>query len=202
MKKYLIILLVIVSTAIVGLIVQNNLIQKYKELYSKELQNVEAYRVTNSSLQGKLLEYHMTIDDLRASKDSIDRKITEVLDKLKVKDKNVEYLQYSTSVITKTDTIYLSDTIFTPNVHIDTVVGDNWYNMELKLDYPSKIVVVPEFNSEKYVVIYKRKEYNKKPSKFFFIRWFQKKHDVIEVNVEEKNPYIINGNNKFIKIIK
>jgi hypothetical protein len=53
-----------------------------------------------------------------------------------------------------------------------------------------------------YVVINNKKEYNKKPSKIFFIRWFQKKHLVTEVNVEERNPYIKSKENKFIKINK
>ena len=203
MGKYL-------KTALVALImvigvmffVQKSTIAKYKKLYKKELQNVEAYRASNSDLQDKLLEYHMTIDDLRSSKDSVDRKIAEVIDQLKIKDKKIEYLQYHTSVITKTDTIHTSDTVFAPNVHIDTIVGDAWYNMRLKLDYPSSIITAPEFNSEKYVIINKRREYNKKPSKLFFIRWFQKKHDVVEVDIEEKSPYITDKYNKFIKIIK
>lgn len=199
LKTALIALMVVVG---VIFFVQKNTIAKYKKLYNKELQNVKAYRASNSDLQDQLLEYHMTIDDLRASRDSVDRKIAEVIDQLRIKDKKIEYLQYHTSVITKTDTIHTSDTVFAPNVHIDTIVGDAWYNMRLKLDYPSSIITAPEFNSEKYVIINKRREYNKKPSKLFFIRWFQKKHDVVEVDIEEKSPYITDKYNKFIKIIK
>ena len=199
LKTALIALMVVVG---VTFFVQKNTIAKYKKLYNKELQNVKAYRASNSDLQDQLLEYHMTIDDLRASRDSVDKKIAEVIDQLRIKDKKIEYLQYHTSVITKTDTIHTSDTVFAPNVHIDTIVGDTWYNMRLKLDYPSSIITAPEFNSEKYVIINKRREYNKKPSKLFFIRWFQKKHDVVEVDIEEKSPYITDKYNKFIKIIK
>ena len=102
----------------------------------------------------------------------------------------------------KTDTIQMPDTIFVPEAHVDTLIGDKWYNLRLRLDYPSTIVASPTFNSEQYVVINSKKEYNKKPSKIFFIRWFQKKHTVVEVNVEEKSPYITNKENKFIKILK
>ena len=144
----------------------------------------------------------MTMDDLRASKDSLDRKLVEVVESLKIKDKKIEYLQYQAQTIHKTDTIQMSDTIFVPEAHVDTLIGDKWYSLRLKLDYPSTIIASPKFNSEQYVVINTRKEYSKKPSKLFFIRWFQKKYTVVEVNVEEKSPYIMNKENKFIKILK
>lgn len=203
MGKYLYIALVGIVILIGGLFIhQRAMLRKYKSLYEKELQNVEAYRTSNSGLEDEIREYKMTIDDLRASKDSIDIKLTKVIDELKIKDKKLEYLQYQEKVIHKTDTIQMSDTIFVPEAHVDTLIGDKWYNLRLKLDYPSTIVASPTFNSEQYVIINNKKEYNKQPSKFFFIRWFQKKHTVVEVNVEEKSPYITNKKNKFIKILK
>lgn len=203
MKKYLYIILFCFAVFIIGSFVhQSSELMKYKNLYSKELQNVEAYRFSNSGLEDEIREYQMTMNDLRASKDSVDRKLVSIIDELKIKDKKINYLQYHTSTIYKTDTIQVSDTLFVPTAHVDTLLGDKWYNLKLKLDYPSTIVVSPTFNSEMYVVINNKKEYNKKPSKIFFIRWFQKKHLVTEVNVEEKNPYIKNKSNKFIKITK
>lgn len=203
MKKYLYIILFSVVLTIVGLLqYQRSEIQKYKELYNKELQNVEAYRASNSGLEGEIREYKMTMDDLRSSKDSIDKKLAKMVDELKIKDKRIEYLQYQTSQASKTDTIKLSDTIFVNNLKVDTLMGDQWYRLRLQLSYPSTVVITPTFNSEKYVIINTKKEYNKTPSKIFFIRWFQKKHTVVEVNVEEKSPYIVNKENKFIKILK
>lgn len=203
MKKYLYIILFSVVLTIVGLLqYQRSEIQKYKELYNKELQNVEAYRVSNSGLEGEIREYKMTMDDLRSSKDSIDKKLAKMVDELKIKDKRIEYLQYQTSQASKTDTVKLSDTIFVNNLKVDTLMGDQWYRLRLQLSYPSTVVITPTFNSEKYVIINTKKEYNKTPSKIFFIRWFQKKYTVIEVNVEEKSPYIVNKENKFIKILK
>ena len=199
-----------VYTVLVGVIIligatfiyQRKEINKYKNLYNKELQNVEAYKASNSGLEDNIIQYQMTIDDLRASKDSIDKKLTEVIDELKVKDKKVQYLQYQTKTIQKVDTIQTLDTIFVPQAHIDTTIGDKWYRLNLKLNYPSTIIASPTFNSEQYVVINTKREYNRTPSKLFFVRWFQKKHTVTEVNVEEKNPYITNKENKFIKITK
>lgn len=179
-------------------------IKKYEELYNRELANVEAYEQKNAGLEGEIREFRYTIDELRASKDSINQKLLEASDELKIKDKNIKYLQYQASVMQKTDTIVLKgDTIFREKaVPVDTTIGDNWYNMNLKLQFPSTIVVSPTFRSEKYIIVHNRKEYNKKPSKIFFIRWFQKKHWVTEVTVVEKNPYVTDREQKYIEITK
>lgn len=203
MKKYLYLALISIVLFIgVFITYQRAELAKYKELYSKELQNVEAYRASNSGLEKDIREYTMSIDDLRASKDSLDRKLANTIDQLKIKDKNIEYLQYQVKTIQKTDTIALVDTIFVPETNLDTLLKDKWYSLRLQLNYPSTIVASPSFTSEQHVVINTKKEYNKTPSKIFFIRWFQKKHTVVEVNVEEKSPYITNKENKFIKILK
>lgn len=181
-------------------------LKHYKELYNRELANVEAYQQKNAGLNGEIREFKYTMNELRASNDTIHQKLLAVTDKLKIKDKDITYLQYQTSVIHKTDTIRIKgDTIFQEKLiaqPIDTVIGDEWYNMKLKLEYPSTIVASPTFNSEKTVVVHTKKEYNKKPSKIFFIRWFQKKHTVVTVDVEEKNPYIKSKENRFINVVK
>lgn len=203
MKKYLYIVFFALAVSFIGLFYyQRSELNKYKTLYNKELQNVEAYQAANSGLEGNIRQYQMTMDDLRASRDSLDRKLVEVVESLKIKDKKIEYLQYQAKTIHKTDTIQMSDTIFVPKAHVDTLIGDKWYNLRLKLDYPSTIVASPTFNSEQYVVINTKKEYNKRPSKWFFIRWFQKKHWVTEVNVIERNPYIDAKQQKYIKVVK
>lgn len=203
MKKYIYTAIALFLIFLGGLFYyQKSEIEKYKSLYDKELQNVEAYRNSNAGLEGEIREYKMTMDDLRASKDSVDKKLVGVIDELKKKDKSIEYLQYQVKTAHKTDTIKMPDTIFVAETHVDTIIGDKWYKLNLKLDYPSTIVASPTFTSEQYVIINNKKEFNKTPSKIFFIRWFQKKHTVVEVNVEEKNPYITNKESKFIKILK
>lgn len=203
MNKYIYIILSAVALLYaVTYSCQREELQKYKELYNKESQNVEAYKLHNSGLKDNIRQYQMTMDDLRGSRDSLDKKLTSIVDELKIKDKRIKHLQYQTKVIYKTDTIQVPDTIIVPEAHVDTLLGDKWYSLRLQLDYPSTIIASPTFNSEQYVVINTKKEYNKKPSKLFFIRWFQKKHYVVEVNVEEKSPYITNKESKFIKILE
>jgi hypothetical protein len=64
---------------LLGLIYCLNKSLEYKDLYNKELQNVEAYRVANSGLEGEILEYKMSINELYASKDSLDKKLLSVM---------------------------------------------------------------------------------------------------------------------------
>lgn len=203
MRKYMYLALILVLSALLvrGYKIYNDA-QRYKGLYDKEKQNVEAYENLNSSLNEDIKEFQLTIDELRNSKDSINRELASQIEARKIKDKTVQSIQYTTSIASKTDTIVLTDTIFKRPVDVDTIVGDEWYNLKLGLKYPSTIITQPTFKSEKYVVIHTKKEYNKKPSKIFFIRWFQKKHTSVVVDVEEKNPYIENGESRFVKIIK
>lgn len=206
MSKYKIYILLgviaLIAVLIVSLIISNNRANSYKELYQKELQNVEAYRTDNSTLKETARQYKMTIDDLTYSNDSLDKKIVKVMNELKIKNNKVKELQYQLTQANKIDTIKLIDTIFKENVNIDTIFGDEWYNMELKLQYPSTVITSPTFNSEQFVYIYTTKVYNSTPSKCFFIRWFQKKHTATEVKIEEKNPYINTVRQKFIEINK
>lgn len=203
MKDYGYIIAVSVVLFASGLFLhQRKLIRDYKNLYNKELQNVEAYRIDNSSLKDDARQYQMTIDDLKSSNDSIDKKLVEMTEELKIKSNKIQYMQYQTKTIYKTDTLQLKDTLFLPKTHLDTLIEDKWYSLRLKLDYPSTVVASPVFNSEQYVIINTEKEYNKKPSKWFFIRWFQKKHWVTKVNVRENSPYVTSKEKKFIKIIE
>ena len=56
--------------------------------------------------------------------------------------------------------------------------------------------------SERYVIVDYKKETINPPKKCAIVRWFQKKHKIIEVEVVEKNPYIENKQQRFIEIVK
>lgn len=176
------------------------LAKKYEKLYNAERENVEAYQTDNSRLNGEIRQYKMTVDDLYASMDSIDQKLVSTMEELKLSNKKIKELQYQSGYASRIDTVNCIDTIFVENTDLDTTYGDEWYNMHLQLRYPSTIITEPTFNSEQYIYIYNKKVYNKKPSKIFFIRWFQKKHWVTDVKVEEKSPYIKTTKQKFIKV--
>ena len=161
--------------------------EKYKKLYNTELINTKAYESTISKDKKQSIVYQQSIAQLQQSNDSMTKELLEVQKKLKVKPKTVVAMSYQTS------TVY----------NIDTTLTDNqWYTLHLDLQYPSSIAVSPKFKSERYIVVNTKKEYINKPSKIFFIRWFQKKHTVLQVNIEEKNPYINIEQQKFIKVIQ
>ena len=201
MKKYLYIgIAVLLTFMMISLLNLYNKAVKYQNLYEISRQNVEAYQHENAGLAGEIRQYKMTVDDLYASRDSIDRKLMEVKEQLKIADNQLQNMQYHQTVITKTDSVFVHDTILKEGTAIDTTIGDYWFSTRLQLRFPSTIIVSPTVNSEQYIYIFNKKEFNKTPSKVFFIRWFQKKHVVTEVKVEEKNPYIKIVKQKFIKV--
>lgn len=205
MKKYLYTILTIIILAWASFTYRTfTNCQKYKVSYERELSNVRAYEANSWALKNEIKEYQFTIDEMKNSQDSLNQEMLKVAKQLGIKDKNIQYLQYHKTTAVRIDTIRLKgDTIFKETVNnIDTVVGDEWYNLHLNLNYPSTIIASPTFNSEKYVIINTKKEYNSKPSKFFLIRWFQKKHWVTVVTIKENNPYIEEKEQKFIKIVK
>lgn len=164
--------------------------------------NNKGYLEELDSLNHRNLELRLTIDELNYSKDSILNKLVEEKDKLKIKDKNIKYLQYLLSSTKIVDTIKIRDTLFKdPELNLDTTIGDKWHNVRFTLKYPN--IITSDFSciSEKYIIMHSKKETVYPPKKFFIKRWFQKKHRVVEVEIVEKNPHINNINNKFVEIV-
>jgi len=203
MKKYIYGAILALFLALVGYCqYEHHQAVKYQELYSVAAANNKAYEsdLAANSEQAKM--YQLTVDQLHSSNDSLIQELLQVQKERKIKDSKIEALAYQLSKATRRDTLRLKDTIFVDSVNIDTLISDKWYSLDLSLQYPSTIAVSPTFKSERYVIINAKRETINKPSKIFFIRWFQKKHTVIYVDVEEKNPYITIDKQKFIKIVK
>ena len=177
--------------------------QKLKEEISISMSNQKAFIAENSSLKEENRIFKFTVEQLNHYNDSILQKMNEVRKELKIKDRDLKQMQYLLSEAQKKDTTVLRDTLFRePTLKIDTLLGDRWYQMKLGLRYPSTIITEPKFVSEKYVIVSYKKETINPPKKCFIARWFQKKQEVIEVNVVEKNPYIENKKSKFTEVIK
>lgn len=172
-----------------------------KELsYSKA--NEKALFAEKDSLELNNRTLYLTVDQLNYINDSIIRKMNDARAELKIKDKEIQELQYQLSEASKTDTLYLKDTIFRDkDFSLDTIKKDGWYSLRLQLKYPSEIIVTPSFKSERYVAMALRKETVNPPKKCWIARVFQKKQKIIEVIVKEKNPYIDIKEQRYIKII-
>lgn len=178
------------------------IIELQEDLSVKSATN-KALLLNKEELENKTRTLYLTIDQLNYTNDSILVKINEERKKLKIKDKEIKELQYQLSEATKKDTIVFRDTIFKDSsVKIDTTLQDKWYSLDLKLKYPSTVVVSPKFISEKYVIQRLKKETIDPPKKCWLGRLFQKKHTIIETEIVEKSPYIINKQEVFIKIVK
>lgn len=205
MKNKLIIGLVIASISLATMFIkQCSSYNSLSDKYSTSMANNKAYQSQLDTMTNKSRVFQFKTNQLEYLNDSIVYKLKKVQAELKIKDKNLQEMYYMSSRATKTDTLTLNgDTIFKDKtVKVDTLMGDAWYNIRVKLQYPATIVTTPTFKSEKYVIASYQKEYIDTPSKLWIVRLFQKKQKVIIVNVVEKNPYITNSQNRFIQIVK
>lgn len=165
--------------------------------------NVKAYDNLLGASEDENVAYQLTVDQLNYAKDTLLVKLNEARKQAKVKDKNLKSVQYIRSTFVKVDTLVLNDTVFKDRfVSVDTLVGDDWYKADVKLEYPSTIIIKPEFRSEKSIIVSTKKETVNPPKKFWLLRLLQKKHKVLQVNVVENNPYTVDRESRYVEIIK
>ena len=181
--------------------VMNNRIDKLNTEVAEATTNIKAYELENLALKDNTIEFQYTIEQLNHSKDSLNQKINKLRKDLKIKDKDIQKLQYVLSENQKKDSIIVHDTLFIEKVKIDTTLSDNWSKLHLQLEFPNKVVTEYSFKNESLVTTYLKKETIKPPHKCIFVRWFQKKHKMIYVEVNEQNPYCEIKEQKFINII-
>lgn len=200
MNKYLIIAIVVLL-AIVSALYQQ--VKYANEKWETAESNVKAYAMQASDAEGKNVALQLTVDQLGYFKDSVLQELDNTRKELKIKDKNLKALQAVSSSFSRKDTLILRDTLFRdPSIAIDTLIGDKWYNVQLGLKYPSMVAIKPYFKSEKHIIVSSKKETVNPPKKFFLLRWLQKKHLVLHIDVAEKNPYVDNESSKYVEIIK
>ena len=181
--------------------VMNNRIDKLNTEMAEATTNIKAYELENSALKDNTIEFQYTIEQLNHSKDSLNQKINKLRKDLKIKDKDIQKLQYILSENQKKDSIIVHDTLFIEKVKIDTTLSDDWSKLHLQLEYPNTVLAEYSFKNESLVTTYLKKKTIKPPHKCMFIRWFQKKHKMIYVEINEQNPYCEIKEQKFINII-
>ena len=201
MKRIFIIISLILSFLFI-ILFQYNTINKLNKKYDKAIINTKALMYENINEKNKSKIYEFTIDQLKYFNDSINLKIDSVIKDNKIKTKEIEQLQYQKTITSTKDTIVTKDTIFIKDLKIDTTLIKKGYILDLKLEYPNKIMVHPTFENEQYVIFTINKETIDPPKKLFFLRWFQKKHTVLNITLKENNPYVEVEKQKFVEIIK
>lgn len=198
--KYLVIAVIILLGVIGFTFTKCN---KYKNQYFEQTVNYKAAMLERDSIKDIAIIYELSISDLNYMTDSITQHLRSVQNELKIKDKNIAALQYKLSNIKSVDTIYVGsrDTIFKePSFKLDTLVGDKWHTIDLHMQYPNEVIISPSFVSELSLITEDKRETVDPPKKFFLWRWFQKKHTVQYIHVNESNPYIETKEQRFINI--
>ena len=195
------IIAVIITALSTTTAIMNNRIKKLNREVAEAITNIKAYELENSALKDDTIEFQYTIEQLNYSKDSLNQRINKLRKELKIKDKDIQKLQYIVSENQKKDSIVVRDTVFIKDVKVDTTLTDDWSKLHLQLKYPNTVIADYSFKNESLVTTYLRKETLNAPHKCAFIRWFQKKHKVIHVEINEQNPYCETKEQRFINII-
>ena len=205
MDKVKIIVLCVIAALIVGLGLvawqQSNKIKRLNDELLVSVNNNKAYEAERDSLKDNAIQFQFTIDQLNHSKDSLVNKINDIRKQVKVKDKQISELQYFASTSSKRDTIMVKDTIFQAGVVLDTLIGDDWSQLAIHAEYPNLLDVDYSFKNETLVVMHNTRVTVDPPKKCWLARLFQKKQTIVEIDVVQENPYCINKEQKFIKII-
>ena len=202
--KWIAIGIVTVILIALGIIVtiQNAKINSLTEDLLNSKTNEKALLLLNDSNKNEVRSLKLTVEQLEYFNDSILIKLNNARKELKIKNESIQELQYLKTLVSKKDTVILKDTIFVEAVNVDTTIQDEWHKTNLQLKYPNEIIVTPQFVSEKAIITSIKKETVNPPKKCKFARWFQKKHKVLVVDIQEKNPYVTTQEYKHIEIIR
>lgn len=178
---------------------------KIQELNSELLvatNNNKAYETERDSLKDNAVQFQFTINQMNHSKDSLVNKLNEIRKQLKIKDKEINELQYFASTTQKADTVFVPDTIFKVGVALDTTIGDAWSRLAIHAEYPNVLEADYSFKNSTVVVMHNSRVTVDAPKKCWLARLFQKKQTIVEIDVVQENPYCVNQEQKFIEIIK
>ena len=200
MRKFIIYLgiLFVLAATIAGMGVH---IKTLKQEVSYACNNAKAWMLEADSLQKTALMFKMSSDELELATDSLSTKLKKVLKDNKIKAEKIQSLQYQLENISKTETIYVRDTIFkSPDFVLDTCIMDKWSKTCLHMQYPNEVSINTQFTNEKYIICNYRKE-PIKPKKCKIASWFARKHTVVEITVVDENPYVTTPKQRFIEII-
>ena len=163
--------------------------------------NYMAEKSRYDSLLNQSNQYKMSLEEIENDRDSLTMALLTASDELKVKRRDIRRLQRIESSYSHSDTITIRDTVFQPSFRIDTVLSNEWRRLRLNLSYPNTAIVDLAVYSKKNVVVHTRR-FIRKPSKWFFIRWFQKRSTETIVTIKDENPYIEEADNKFIEVVE
>jgi hypothetical protein len=137
MNKIKLILICVVTVILIALgitvAIQSKKISNLNENLSNSINNEKALLLKNDNNENEIRSLKLSVEQLDYFNDSIIEKLNQARKELKVKDADLKELQYLQTLATKTDTVFIPDTIFVEKTNIDTTLGDKWYQMNLQL---------------------------------------------------------------------
>lgn len=149
----------------------------------------------------EIVALQLSMDVLQHTNDSTIQNLLHQQKELNIKNKELQTMISMSSQFQVHDTLRLYDTIFKdPEFHIDTCMIDEWHSICIDMRYPNQICADATVISKKEVYVTSKKETIEPPKRFFLCRWFQRKHRVTRVIINEENPYIESQENIYINV--
>lgn len=170
--------------------VKTNNLKSYK-------QGLQTYQDQNGNLHNQVIQMQSSLSELKSSKDLADKALLDSLKKYKINPKEVTQAGQVTTVLK----------------HDTTVSFIGFRDTTVDLSHPPYITNIIDIKDSKLsnelditnvqTLAWKgKRETVNPPSKFFFIRWFQKKQTVTEADIVNSNPYIHTISQHFTLITK
>lgn len=200
--KRLVIEICIVLAAIAAITIYQKQVNNLKTSLDYAENNVKAYASLNDSITQNNRVFSLKIEDLTRLNDSLFLEMKSVSDRLKIREDRIRQMQYMMDHYSKTDTIFIRDTIFKEaGFKLDTIIGDQWGKTRLWLEYPNTITVGHSYTNKKHVIFSSKKEPIKERS-WFLPKWFTRKRIYVEAIVVDENPYVETKETRFVDFIE
>ena len=143
--------------------------------------------------------FRMRISDLEVTGDSLICVLDSMRRQIGIRDKRLREMHHRVTYVERTDTIYLSDSIFISG--LDTTITDGWVSTQLKIEVPTKITHSVSVRNQTDLFVTTKRETVNPPRKFFLFRLFQKKHLVVTVVAKEGNPWCQTAESRHVEIV-
>lgn len=143
--------------------------------------------------------FRMRISDLEVTGDSLICVLDSMRRQIGIRDKRLREMHHRVTYVERTDTIYLSDSIFISG--LDTTITDGWVSTHLKIDVPNKITHSVSVRNQTDLFVTTKRETINPPRKFFLFRLFQRKHTVVTVVAKEGNPWCQTAESRHVEIV-
>lgn len=195
--KVTLILVLSLLIACIILIMFNSNLRKDIGVYDN---NFKALTLERDSIKKEAIAYKFSVEQLEYLNDSIIDNLNDMRVKLNIKENQLLQMQNIKTEVTIRDSVFFKDTVFkTSFVKIDTVISDDWYSLAISLN-KNKLNIETKYKSDLCVFAKNSREILGTPKKCAVGRWFQRKHNVIRVEVIDRNPYSVIKEQKFVII--